>query len=321
MAQGKLVDSYGRIHSYLRISLTSACNFKCGYCVGDSPSNPATSSLDMSSFLRVARLLAVHGVSKVRLTGGEPTLRPDLPEIVSNLKAISGIRHVGITTNGFVLSRIAGSLASAGLDSVNISLDSLVPGKFAFITKVDGFARVWKGIEASIGLFPTVKLNVVVMNGFNEDELANFVEVAGKFSITVRFIEYMPFPGNAWSLRKFISLEDMKKRLLERFKLIPAVAKDPIAEYYEVVGQTGRIGFISSISQPFCEACNRIRLTSDGSLKVCLHDNEERKLDLTLSDEELLREIQAVLVRKRLQHDPATDLVAAPNRSMVNIGG
>lgn len=321
MAQGKLVDSYGRLHSYLRISLTSACNFKCGYCVGDSPSKPSTTTLDMSSFLRVVKLLAANGVSKVRLTGGEPTLRPDLPEIVSNIKAFRGIRHVGITTNGFLLPRIANSLASAGLDSVNISLDSLVPAKFAFITKVDGFARVWKGIETSVGLFPTVKLNVVVMNGFNEDELGNFVELAGKLSLTVRFIEYMPFPGNAWSLRKFISLEDMKKRISQRFQLLPADLNDPIAEYYDVEGQTGRIGFIASISQPFCEACNRIRLTSDGNLKVCLHDNEERKLDMTLSDEELLRAIQAVLVRKRFQHDPATDLVSAPNRSMVNIGG
>jgi cyclic pyranopterin phosphate synthase len=275
----------------------------------------------MPSFLRVIKLLVTNGVSKVRLTGGEPTLRSDLPQIVSDLKAMSGLKHVGITTNGFVLARMANSLAEAGLDSVNISLDSLNPGKFAFITKVDGFSRVWKGIETSLGLFPTVKLNVVVMKGFNEDELADFVELAGKFRITIRFIEYMPFPGNAWSLRKFISLEDMKKSLSARFSLIPADAKDPIAEYYDIAGQAGRIGFISSISQPFCEACNRIRITSDGFIKVCLHDDEEKKLDLSMSDEELLQEIRAVLVRKRLQHDPAAQLVTAPNRSMVNIGG
>lgn len=321
MAQGKLVDSYGRVHSYLRVSLTSACNFKCGYCVGDSDHKSPASALHLPSFLRVIKLLVTHGVSKVRLTGGEPTLRSDLPQVVSDLKAIAGLKHVGITTNGFVLARMANSLADAGLDSVNISLDSLIPGKFAFITKVDGFARVWKGIEASLGLFPTVKLNVVVMKGFNEDELADFVQLAGKLRITVRFIEYMPFPGNSWSLRKFISLEDMKKTISARFPLLPSDQKDPISQYYDIAGQAGRIGFIPSISQPFCEACNRLRITSDGCIKVCLHDSEERKLDLSMSDEELVGEIRAVLVRKRLQHDPAAQLVTAPNRSMVNIGG
>lgn len=321
MAGGVLADGYGRMHSYLRISLTSTCNFKCSYCVGDTGLKPQHTTFNFPGFLRVIRLLSLHGVSKVRLTGGEPTLRSDLPSIISTLKSIPGISHVGITTNGFLLERMGLALSTAGLDSVNISLDSLVPGKFAFITKVDAFDRVWRGVEKSLVWFPTVKINVVVMNGFNEDELGDFVGLTRNLPLTVRFIEYMPFPGNTWSQSRLLPLSVIKSMLSQHYTLTPSSLPDPIADYYTIPGHIGRVGFISSMTKPFCEKCNRIRLTADGNLKVCLHDEKEVKIDLNMRDEDILQVIKSALMSKPKEHLPISTLKDTPNRPMVSIGG
>ena len=320
MAKELLTDSFGRIHTYLRISLTQACNFKCGYCVGKD-GHGASRGMPTSQLQRLLRLFAGAGIEKVRLTGGEPTLREDLPEIVRSAKEVRGIKHVGITTNGLVLKRVVKRLADAGLDSANISMDSLVPGKFAFITKVDGFPLVWQSFLSSLPLLPTVKLNTVVMKGFNEDELLSFVELSGTHRIPVRFIEYMPFPGNRWSLQQFISVDDMKAIIEKRFRLRKAKIRDKIADYYEVEGQGGMVGFIGSISTPFCDECNRIRLTADGGVKVCLHDNQETMIDLNKPDDLLLADIRAILLLKKRAHEPASSLSTSPNRSMSSIGG
>jgi molybdenum cofactor biosynthesis enzyme MoaA len=192
-----LLDSFSRIHNYLRLSLTARCNFKCVYCY--SPESPP-SSIDESFMLRLVSLFSTLGVSKVRLTGGEPLVHPKILQIASSIKKNPGISHLAITTNGLLLHRYLPGLLDAGLDSMNLSLDSLVPEKFAFIAKVNGFDKVWKGFSDAYGKI-RIKLNCVVMKGVNDDEILDFVEIAREKDVSVRFIEFVPYTGNQWDDR------------------------------------------------------------------------------------------------------------------------
>jgi cyclic pyranopterin phosphate synthase len=278
----KLVDPFGRPITYLRISVTDRCNLRCAYCM---PSG-RVGWIQHFDLLRADEILHIVaeavrlGVCKVRLTGGEPLVRPDILNIVRGLAAIPGIEDLSLTTNAVLLEKLAFPLAEAGLQRVNISLDTLQANKFVRITRYGNFRRVWNGIMAAeaAGLTP-IKLNTVVVNGFNVDELPALASLTLEHPWHVRFIELMPV-GNAqgeWGAslppfsQRYLSVQDMRARL-SSFKLEESIipGNDGPARSYHIPSALGTVGFISPISDHFCDSCNRLRLTADGRLRACL---------------------------------------------------
>lgn len=331
-----LIDQFNRLHNYLRISLTERCNLRCQYCMPEKgvELSPNDRLLTTEEILRLVRIFNVFGgVDKIRLTGGEPTIRKDLIEIVRGIKTNSTIKTIGITTNGVLLHRLLEPLARAGLNSLNISLDSLVKEKFEFITRRPAFQRVMSNIRLALTMnesYPVVKINCVVMNGINTDELNDFVELTrDQPNLAVRFIEYMPFSDNKWNEKKFFPYEEMLKIIRKKFSLEKLVQNDrnDTTKWFRVADSSfkGKIGFITSMSEHFCSTCNRIRVTADGQLKVCLFDNNEislrEALRLNWSDEDIYALIQRTLFKKAKEHLPADVLVKEKNRPMILIGG
>ncbi|XP_077586665.1 molybdenum cofactor biosynthesis protein 1 isoform X3 [Stigmatopora nigra] len=307
-----LTDNFGRRHNYLRISLTEKCNFRCRYCMPEEGVSltPRGRLLATGEILTLARLFVREGVDKIRLTGGEPLIRPDVLDIVgkgllrsgappsvsagsggrrpfptlwcvaaaAQLRKLEGLKTVAVTTNGLNLARLLPPLKEAGLDLINISLDSLVPAKFEFIVRRKGFHKVMESIDRAIEMgYDPVKVNCVVMRGFNEDELLDFVALTEKKPLEVRFIEYMPFDGNKWNFQKMVSYREMLDGIRQRWpdlEKLPA-GKSDTAKTFKVPGFRGRLGFITSMSEHFCGSCNRLRVTADGNLKV----REDRAVD------------------------------------------
>ncbi|EDL23633.1 molybdenum cofactor biosynthesis protein 1 isoform 2 [Mus musculus] len=325
-----LTDSFGRQHSYLRISLTEKCNLRCQYCMPEEgvPLTPKADLLTTEEILTLARLFVKEGVDKIRLTGGEPLIRPDVVDIVARLHGLEGLRTIGLTTNGINLARLLPRLQQAGLNAVNISLDTLVPAKFEFIVRRKGFHKVMEGIHKAIELgYKPVKVNCVVMRGLNEDELLDFVALTEGLPLDVRFIEYMPFDGNKWNFKKMVSYKEMLDTIRQRW---PGLEKLPeedssTAKAFKIPGFQGQISFITSMSEHFCGTCNRLRITADGNLKVCLFGNSEVSLRDHLragaSEEELLRIIGAAVGRKKRQHAGMFNIAQMKNRPMILIGG
>lgn len=313
-----LIDSYSRIHNYLRLSLTSRCNFKCSYCY--IPEASSSDPVPYTFLLRLVSIFAKQGVEKVRLTGGEPLIHPKIVEITSSIKKIPEIRHLAITTNGLLLNRHLPGLLSAGLDSMNLSLDSLVPEKFAFIAKVDGFSKVWKGFLDAYGKI-SIKLNCVVMKGINDDEILDFVELAKNMNISVRFIEFVPYTGNQWEDKRFFPHTEILNIISKKHQLIRINEEDPIAKYYKIPGFQGSVGVIGSITEPFCDRCNRLRITSDGKFKVCLNSPQEVELNESLDDEQILKIIKDELFNKPKEHGGIEKMIGNGNRPMISIGG
>lgn len=312
-----LVDAYSRLHNYLRLSLTGRCNFKCSYCyTPEAP--PAQVSHDF--MLRLVRLFASQGVDKVRLTGGEPLIHPQIIEIARQIKATPGIKHLALTTNGLLLNRHLKNLLAAGLDSMNLSLDSLVPQKFAFISKVDAFDKVWGGFLQAYGKLK-IKLNCVIMRGINDDEILSFVELAQNRDISVRFIEFVPYTGNQWDDKRFFPHDEIMKIVESKYKVERIHPEDPIAKYYQIEGFQGSMGVIGSISEPFCDRCNRLRITADGRFKVCLNSPQEIELTNDLTDAELLVHIREELMKKPKEHGGIEKMIGNGNRPMISIGG
>ncbi|XP_044632562.2 molybdenum cofactor biosynthesis protein 1 isoform X2 [Equus asinus] len=306
-----LTDSFGRRHSYLRISLTEKCNLRCQYCMPEEgvPLTPKAKLLTTEEILTLARLFVKEGVDKIRLTGGEPLIRPDVVDIVAQLHRLEGLRTIGVTTNGINLARLLPSLQKAGLSAINISLDTLVPAKFEFIVRRKGFHKVMEGIHKAIELgYNPVKVNCVVMRGLNEDELLNFVALTKGLPLDVRFIEYMPFDGNKWNFRKMVSYKEMLDTLRQQWPELEKLPEEEssTAKAFKIPGFRGQVSFITSMSEHFCGTCNRLRITADGNLKVCLFGNSEVSLRDHLragaSEEELLRIIGAAVGRKKQQH-------------------
>ncbi|XP_071775062.1 molybdenum cofactor biosynthesis protein 1 isoform X1 [Centroberyx gerrardi] len=324
-----LTDNFGRRHSYLRISLTEKCNLRCQYCMPEEgvKLTPRAQLLSTSEVLTLARLFVQEGVEKIRLTGGEPLIRPDVLDIIAELRKLEGLKTIAVTTNGMNLARLLPKLKEAGLDLINISLDSLVPAKFEFIVRRKGFHKVMEGIDKAIEMgYNPVKVNCVVMRGLNEDELLDFVALTEKKPLEVRFIEYMPFDGNKWNFKKMVSYQEMLDHIRQQW---PALEMLPIghaetAKTYKVPGFKGQVGFITSMSDHFCGSCNRLRLTADGNLKVCLFGNSEVSLRDVLrsgaSDEELLQIIGAAVGRKKKQHAGMFNISKMKNRPMILIG-
>ncbi|XP_013865657.1 molybdenum cofactor biosynthesis protein 1 isoform X4 [Austrofundulus limnaeus] len=325
-----LTDSFGRRHNYLRISLTEKCNLRCQYCMPEEgvKLTPRGQLLSTSEVLTLARLFVREGVEKIRLTGGEPLIRPDVLEIIAELKKLEGLKTVAVTTNGINLSRLLPNLKEAGLDLINISLDSLVPAKFEFIVRRKGFHKVMEGINKAVELgYSPVKINCVVIRGLNEDELLDFVSLTETKPLEVRFIEYMPFDGNKWNFKKMVSYQEMLDRIRQQWPKLERLqgGSADTAKMFKVPGFSGQLGFITSMSENFCGSCNRLRITADGNLKVCLFGNSEVSLRDVLrsgaSDEELLQIIGAAVGRKKQQHAGMFSISQMKNRPMILIGG
>ncbi|KAM5263864.1 molybdenum cofactor biosynthesis protein 1 [Ctenodactylus gundi] len=325
-----LTDSFGRQHSYLRISLTEKCNLRCQYCMPEEgvPLTPKADLLTTEEILTLAGLFVKEGVDKIRLTGGEPLIRRDVVDIVAQLRQLQGLRTIGVTTNGINLARLLPSLQKAGLNAINISLDTLVPAKFEFIVRRKGFHKVMEGIHKAIELgYDPVKVNCVVMRGLNEDELLNFVALTEGLPLDVRFIEYMPFDGNKWNFKKMVSYKEMVDTIQQRWPELEKLPEEEssTAKAFRIPGFRGQVSFITSMSEHFCGTCTRLRITADGNLKVCLFGSSEVSLRDHLragaSKEELLRIIGAAVGRKKRQHAGMFSIAQMKNRPMILIGG
>ncbi|MDZ4700868.1 MAG: GTP 3',8-cyclase MoaA [Rhodothermales bacterium] len=325
-----LTDTFGRVHTYLRISLTERCNLRCQYCMPAEgvPLKPHADILTFEEIERISTLFVRAGVTKIRLTGGEPLVRKDVEEVVRRIGRIPGLRTFAMTTNGLLIPKKLPALHAAGLNLLNISLDTLQADRFATITRRDGFEVVLRAIDMAIEYgYRPVKVNCVVMRGFNDDELADFVTLTQTKPIEVRFIEYMPFEGNGWQDDRFMPYTEMIERIVERH---PGLARqddgpNETSKTYRVPDYAGSVGFISSMSEHFCGGCNRLRITADGNLKVCLFGNAEVSLRDVIragaSDEELAAVIEAAVLRKKAAHAGMYNIAAGENRPMILIGG
>ena len=323
------VDTFGRVHTYLRISLTERCNLRCTYCMPEEGVNlsPKDHILTFEEIERLARVFIAGGITKIRLTGGEPLVRKDVELLVERLGGMEGLDTLAITTNGLLLPKKLPRLKAAGVNLLNISLDTLDPAKFERITRRQGFSLVLGAIDTAIRLgYDPVKVNCVVMRDVNDDELDAFVALTEDRPIEVRFIEYMPFQGNGWQDDRFVPYSEMIDRIERRF-VLERCTDGPTAtsKSYRVPGFRGRVGFITSMSDEFCSTCDRLRLTADGALKVCLFGNAEVSLrDLMRSgagDDDLARAISDAVLRKKKAHAGMHQLVDLENRPMILIGG
>ncbi len=289
------MDSLGRVAAKLRISVTDRCNFRCVFCMPEEPVwLPRDEILTYEEIAHVATILASSGVRKIRLTGGEPTVRRELEKLVQMLNLVQGITDVSITTNGYSLQEKASVLKKAGLKGVTISLHSLRPERFAEITGKDLYSTVFNGITKAIEVgFSPIKINTVVIRGCNDDEIVDFVRLAHESGLTIRFIEYMPFDGKRlWGMEKVVSGAEIIERANEAFRLTPIPREaGSTAQVYAFADSPGRIGVITSITSPFCDDCDRIRLTADGKIVPCMWDHAEYDLKPLLrngaSDEEI----------------------------------
>jgi len=323
-----LFDSWQRQINYLRISVTDHCNLNCSYCsMGSRLNLPRDEILSYEEIQRLVEVAASMGISKVRLTGGEPLLRSDLSELVRTLSQIEGIDDISLTTNGILLSKYAIELKEAGLKRVNVSLDTLKKDRFKRITGGDKLGEVLSGIEVAhlAGLEP-VKINIVVLQGINDDEILDFARMSVNEGRNVRFIEFMPFEAPKAEAFEGVSTQEIRERIQSLGKLEPYTGKtgNGPALYYRLPGATGTIGFISAMSEHFCDTCNRLRLTSDGQLRPCLLDDDEVNLKGALRDgastEELKHLIQLAVDIKREQHH-LNEGLAPGRRPMYQIGG
>jgi len=327
-----LTDLHGRQHDYLRISISERCNLRCQYCMPEQGVDltPSTQILSADEIVRIAGIFVSEGVNKIRLTGGEPLVRRDCVDIVRRLAVLPGLQTVAMTTNGLSLYRKLPDLRTAGLTHLNISLDTLVPAKFEFISRRPkaGHAKVLRAIDASLELgYTPVKVNCVVMRGLNEDEIVNFVEQTKDRNIDVRFIEYMPFDGNKWNTKKMVPYQEMLDIITSRFPQFSRAEDAPndTSKAWKVPGFKGQVGFITSMSDQFCGSCNRLRVTADGNLKVCLFGNSEISLRDAIrnnkDDSELKSLIETAVKRKKPRHAGMNVLAGMKNRPMIKIGG
>lgn len=320
-----MLDKEGREINYLRISVTDLCNLRCRYCIPEEGVEKKCHSniLSIEEMEEVVKVSSRLGVNKIRLTGGEPLVRKGIVELVQKISKVPGINEVAMTTNGILLKEYAKELKKAGLKRVNISLDTLNEDKYAYITRRGKLKDVLDGINEAkkVGLLP-VKINTVLVKGFNDDEIEDFINLTMKDQVDIRFIELMPIGENGgWSKEHFISNETV----LERYPdLVPVVSEDKSApaRYYKLSNAKGRIGLINPISSHFCSSCNRLRLTADGKIKPCLHSNEEIDIKTTLREKGDIMPILSKAIRVKPKEHHINDKDYTPiNREMVRIGG
>ena len=346
-----LIDTFGRLHNNLRISVTDRCNIRCFYCMPaeDVQFMDKTELLTFEEIERFVRVAVPLGIDKLRLTGGEPLVRRELHKLVGMLAAIPGVKDIGLTTNGIFLAEQAADLYEAGLRRINVSLDALTPEMFKKFTRRDGFEKVIEGIQAAqrVGFDP-VKINAVSVRGMTEDEIVPFGHFARETGAEVRFIEYMPLDAdNAWERGKVLFAHEIIEKLsAELMPLIPVrehqASREPLthaqpmppreqtahggpASDFVFEDGIGRIGFIASISQPFCMSCNRIRITADGKLRNCLFSLEETDVRSLLrgeaTDDQIVAAIRSSVAAKKEGHEINTARFIQPARPMYSIGG
>jgi len=325
-----LTDAYQRRIDYLRISITDQCNLKCVYCMPEQGLEPfrRTDLLTVRELERIVQAAHWYGLRKVRITGGEPLMRGDVLAIISTIKKRIGIHDLSMTTNGIMLARMAEKLKTAGLDRVNVSLDTMDPGRYRAMTRGGDLSRVWAGIEAAelAGLLP-VKLNVIPIRGMNDDEIEAFARLTFERDCHIRFIEYMPTGKNAWKKELCVGMEETRARVSALGELTPLEFRgNGPSRNYRIKGARGVVGFISAISDHFCGWCNRIRLTSTGMLLPCLYSGISVDVKTPLrsgaSDEELGRLIGCAVAAKPGGHalDRRSDGVRG-DMTMSQIGG
>jgi GTP 3',8-cyclase len=325
-----LQDSYHRRIDYLRLSVTDRCNLRCTYCMPEEgvPRLSHEDILNYEEILRLVRIVTRMGITKVRITGGEPLVRKDILFLCANIAAIPGVRSLSLTTNGLLLSQFARSLFVAGIKRINISLDTLKPERYAAITRWDCFEQVWRGIRAAQETgFAPIKLNAVVMQGINDEEIEDLACLTYHYPFEVRFIEFMPFQSDDGHNR-FVSADDILERLKRVAQLLPAGSENSNgpARHYRFPDSLGKIGIISPMSEHFCQTCNRLRLTADGKLRTCLFSMEETDIKTPLrqgaSDQEIMEAIRAAINRKPERHESDQRILRkCISRPMVKIGG
>jgi GTP 3',8-cyclase len=295
--KSKLIDNYGRIAKKLRISVTDKCNMRCGYCMPKNNTKwfDSTEVLSFEEIIRLSSILANLGVEKIRITGGEPLVRPMIENLIKSIAKIPHIKNIGLTTNGLLLLERVEKLKSSGLNSVNISLDSFKEDRFKMMTGINGLGKVISSIQKAREAGFDVKINTVVIRGWNDDEVVEFANFARRTGITVRFIEFMPLDGTGiWRSDLVFSKKEMIEKLESGIGEVSPVLEQQIsapAKLYSFSDGIGTVGFIPSVTEPFCNQCDRIRLTSDGRFLTCLFENPGYDIKSYLrrgaSDEEL----------------------------------
>lgn len=319
-----MIDKKGRKINYLRISLTDRCNLRCIYCMPKDgiEKKKHESIMHFEEIIKVIKSSATLGINKVRFTGGEPLVMKDIDKLIYETSKIQGIKDISLTTNGILLSDLVHDLKNAGLSRVNISLDTLDEKKYADITRGGQLNKVKDAINKclSLGMEP-VKINTVLMKGINDDEVGDLINLTKEIPIHVRFIELMPIgEGAKYFKDSFISSEEIIGRYPQ---LIPVnTEKSSTAELYKVSGAKGRVGFINPLSCKFCEACNRIRLTSEGGIKPCLHSEKEFNIRQYVDNEVLLTSaLKDIIYNKPSEHHLEVDKLSKSKKMMFQIGG
>jgi cyclic pyranopterin phosphate synthase len=327
-----LYDQLGRAIHDLRISVTDRCNFSCVYCKSADPKNyfPHRDLLTWEELRRLSRVLAGLGISKIRVTGGEPLLREGVVDFIAALRRLEGITDVALTTNGYLLPEMARDLAAAGAPRVTVSLDSMDPAKFGRITRTPrAFEKVMAGVDAALaaGLGP-VKVNIVLVRGFNDDEMVEFARLARRRHLVVRFIEFMPLDADhAWKRELVVTAREIVAAIKPVFPLVevPRHAPSETALRYRFADGQGEIGIVAPVSLPFCGQCSRIRVTADGKLRPCLFSLREHDVRHLLrqgaADREIAQYIQQIVGQKEPGHRINEPDFVQPARTMVYIGG
>lgn len=329
----QLVDSYGRRIKSMRISITDKCNFRCTYCM-PAEGLPWLKKAEILSYEEIERLtrIAVNiGIEQVRLTGGEPLVRRDVPDLIRQLRKIEGLRSLSLTTNGILLKQQAAALAAAGLNRINVSLDSLMREKFAQLTRRDQLDRVLEGLE-ELEKYPSIhpiKVNAVAIRDYSEEEALDFVRLARRKAYVMRWIEFMPLDADQiWRKEDILTGAELKAIIENEYgPLVPITTGDPAetARRYTFSDGIGEVGFINPVSEPFCASCDRIRMTADGQLRTCLFATVETDLRAVLRsgapDEEIATTIRQAVWNKELKHYIGDKRFKRANRSMSMIGG
>jgi cyclic pyranopterin phosphate synthase len=328
----KLIDTFGRVHDNLRISVTDRCNIRCFYCMPEE--DPVFVQrgelLSFEEIERFVRVVVPLGVSKIRLTGGEPLVRRNLATLVRMLSAVAGVRDLALTTNGILLTEQAEALHAAGLRRINIHLDTLDPARFRQITRRDGVDKVIEGVFLCKQLgFDPIKINAVAARGYAENDVVPLARFGREHGVEIRFIEYMPLDAaNQWERDKVLFADEILDRLsAEIMPLAPVLDQDPRAPASDYVFDdgVGRIGLIASVSRPFCTACNRIRLTADGNIRNCLFAIDEFDVKKIMrsggSDDQIADVVRRAVMAKWEGHEINTSRFIKPLRPMYAIGG
>ena len=329
----QLIDQFGRLHSNLRISVTDRCNLRCRYCVVSEKIDwiDSDKALTSNEIFKLVKIFSEMGVNRLRITGGEPLVNPETSKIISKIKSeIPIIEKINMTSNAVLIGKYFDELVESKLNSINISLDTLKEEKFSYITKSNNFNQVISNIKKIATTNIKTKINIVSLKNFNENEIFDFIDFSDQNNVEVRFIEFMPFTGNQWLPSSFISSQELRDKIETKYHLtsLPTSHPSQTSRIYRIEGTNARIGFISSVTESFCQWCNRLRITADGNLRNCLHGTSELPLKPLLINQE-----DPTLIKQKIidfvygKHKGHKDFLAPgfeiplEDREMMRIGG